>query len=205
VQKVYSGPSNPRTGKQIYVGLERGSEPGWNPVPVGYAVDYFKYIVFKDPSWDPKALNYDAHVAQAATGDNLIFEANKPDMSAFTKRGGKLILYQGWGEPGIPPANLVRYYGEIQSKTSHAKDAVRLFMVPGMGHCGGGTGVNTFDMVTPLDQWVTGDKAPSEIPASRVRNGVSDRTRPLCAYPQIAIYKGSGNLDDAANFRCGTK
>jgi feruloyl esterase len=205
VQKVYAGPSNPRTGKQIYVGLERGSEPGWNPVPVGYAVDYFKYIVFKDPNWDPKALNYDAHVTQAGTGSNLIFEANNADMSAFTKRGGKLILYQGWGEPGIPPANLVRYYGEIQSKTSNAKDAVRLFMVPGMGHCGGGTGVNTFDMVTPLDQWVTSGKAPAQVPASRVRNGASDRTRPLCAYPQIAIYKGSGSLDDAMNFACGTK
>jgi feruloyl esterase len=205
VQKVYAGPTNPRTGTPIYVGLERGSEPGWNPVPVSYAVDYFKYIVFKDPSWDPKALNYDAHVAQAATGANLIFDANNPDMSAFTKRGGKLILYQGWGEPGIPPANLVRYYGEIQSKTSRAKDAVRLFMVPGMGHCGGGTGVNTFDMVTPLDQWVTAGKAPAEIPASRVRNGASDRTRPLCAYPQIAIYKGTGSVDEAANFSCGLK
>jgi feruloyl esterase len=205
VQKVYAGPSNPQTGKQIYVGLERGSEPGWNPVPVSYAVDYFKYIVFKDPNWDPKALNYDSHVKQAATGDNLIFDANKSDMSAFTKRGGKLILYQGWGEPGIPPANLVRYYGEIQSKTSGAKDAVRLFMVPGMGHCGGGTGVNTFDMVTPLDQWVTAGNAPTQIPASRMRNGVSDRTRPLCAYPQIAINKGTGSIEDAATFSCGIK
>ena len=99
MQKVYAGPSNPRTGKQIYVGLERGSEPGWNPVPVGYAVDYFKYIVFKDPNWDPKALNYDSHVTQAATGDNKIFDANDADMTAFTKRGGKLILYQGWASP----------------------------------------------------------------------------------------------------------
>lgn len=205
VQKVYAGPSNPKTGKPIYVGLERGSEPGWSAVPVGYAVDYFKYIVFKDPNWDPKSLNYDAHVAQAATGDNLIFEADKADMSAFTKRGGKLILYQGWGEPGIPPANLVRYYGEIQSKTSNATDAVRLFMVPGMGHCGGGTGVNTFDMVTPLDRWVTEGAVPAQVPASRVRQGVSDRTRPLCAYPQIAIYKGSGSLEDAANFTCGVR
>jgi feruloyl esterase len=205
VQKVYAGPSNPRTGKRIYVGLERGSEPGWNPTPVGYAVDYFKFIVFKDPSWDPKALNYDAHVAQAATGDNLIFDATNANLSAFTKRGGKLIMYQGWGEPGIPPANLVRYFGEIQSKTGNAKDSVRLFMVPGMGHCGGGTGVNTFDMVSPLDQWVTGGKAPEQIPASRVRNGVSDRTRPLCAYPQIAIYQGSGSVDDAANFACGRR
>jgi feruloyl esterase len=205
VQKVYAGAVNPRTGEQIYVGLERGSEPGWNPVPVGYAVDYFKYIVFKDPNWDPKALNYDAHVTQAASGDNVIFDASSADMSAFTKRGGRLLLYQGWGEPGIPPANLVRYYGEIQSRTALARDSVRLFMVPGMGHCGGGTGVNTFDMVTALDQWVTDGRAPAQVPASRVRNGVSDRTRPLCAYPQIAIYKGSGSLDDAANFACGVR
>jgi feruloyl esterase len=205
VRRIYAGPSNPRTGHHIFAGLERGSELGWNPVPVGYAVDYFKYIVFKDSNWDPKALNFDSHVKQAATGDNLIFDANKSDMSAFTKRGGKLILYQGWGEPGIPPANLVRYYGQIQSKTSGAKDAVRLFMVPGMGHCGGGTGVNTFDMVTPLDQWVTAGNAPAQIPASRMRNGVSDRTRPLCAYPQIAIYKGTGSIEDTANFSCGIK
>jgi feruloyl esterase len=78
-------------------------------------------------------------------------------------------------------------------------------MVPGMGHCGGGTGVNTFDMVSQLDQWVTSSKAPTQVPASRVRNGKSDRTRPLCAYPQIAIYRGSGSIDDAANFSCGTK
>jgi feruloyl esterase len=114
-------------------------------------------------------------------------------------------MYQGWGEPGIPPANLVKYYSEIQTKTSDAKDAVRLFMVPGMGHCGGGTGVNTFDMVTPLDQWVSGGTAPAQVPASRVRNGASDRTRPLCAYPQIALYKGTGSLDDAASFACGLR
>jgi len=203
VQKVYAGPSNPRTGAQVFVGLERGSELGWSAVPVGYAVDYFKFIVFKDPTWEPKALNYDAHVAQAAKGDNLVFDATSPDLSTFTRRGGKLLMYQGWGEPGIPPGNLVRYYGQIQAKTSSAKDAVRLFMVPGMGHCGGGTGVNTFDMVTPLDQWVTAAKAPMSIAASRVRNGVSDRTRPLCPYPQIAVYKGSGSLEDAANFACG--
>jgi feruloyl esterase len=205
VQKVYAGPSNSKTGKQVYVGLERGSELGWNPVPVGYAVDYFKYIVFKDPNWDPKALNYDTHVTQAAAGDNLIFDATNADLTAFTRRGGKLIMYQGWGEPGIPPGNLVKYYGQIQSKTASAKDSVRLFMVPGMGHCGGGTGVNTFNMVSPLDEWVSAGKAPSQIPASRVRNGAADRTRPLCAYPQIAIYKGSGSLEDAANFTCGVK
>jgi feruloyl esterase len=77
--------------------------------------------------------------------------------------------------------------------------------VPGMGHCGGGTGVNTFDIVTPLDQWVEGSLAPASIPASRMRNGAADRTRPLCPYPQIALYKGSGSLEDAANFSCGVQ
>jgi feruloyl esterase len=204
-RSVYAGPSNPRTGAKVYAGLERGSELGWSAVPVGYAVDYFKYIVFKDPAWDPKTLNYDAHVTQAAKAGNLIFDATNPDLNAFTRRGGKLIMYQGWGEPGIPPANLVAYYAQVQAKTSNAKDAVRVFMVPGMGHCGGGTGVNTFDMVTPLDQWVSTGKPPASIPASRTRNGTADRTRPLCPYPQVALYKGSGSLEDAASFACGAR
>ncbi|HLG58416.1 MAG TPA: DUF6351 family protein [Vicinamibacterales bacterium] len=205
VQKVYAGPSNPRTGAKVYAGLERGSELGWSAVPVGYAVDYFKYIVFKDPSWDVSALNYDSHVARAASSENLIFDATNPDLSPFTRRGGKLLMYQGWGEPGIPPANLVAYYAQVQGKTSRARESVRVFMVPGMGHCGGGTGVGTFDMVTPLDQWVSAGKAPASIPASRVRNGAVDRTRPLCPYPQIAIYTGSGSVEDAANFSCGVR
>jgi feruloyl esterase len=79
---------------------------------------------------------------------------------------------------------------------------VRLFMVPGMGHCGGGNGASTFDMVAALDRWVTTSKAPASIAASRVREGKTDRTRPLCPYPQIARYKGSGDVEDAANFSC---
>jgi feruloyl esterase len=79
---------------------------------------------------------------------------------------------------------------------------VRLFMVPGMGHCGGGDGATTFDMVAALDRWVTFGNAPAVVPASRVREGQVDRTRPLCAYPQFAVYKGNGSTDDAANFEC---
>ena len=109
-RRIYAGASNPRTGAHIFAGLERGSELGWSAVPVGYAVDYFKYIVFKDPNWDPKALNYDSDVERASKGPNLIFDATNPDISRFTKRGGKLIMYQGWGEPGIPPGNLVKYF-----------------------------------------------------------------------------------------------
>ena len=203
VRRIYAGPSNPRTGHHIFAGLERGSELGWNPVPVSYAVDYFKYIVFKDPNWDPKTLNYDSDVERASKGGNLVFDATDTDLSHFTKRGGKLIMYQGWAEPGIPPGNLVKYYGQIQQKTSGAKDSVRVFMVPGMGHCGGGNGTSTFDMVAALDAWRDGGKAPEQVSASRVRDGKADRTRPLCAWPAVAKYKGTGSVDDAGNFVCG--
>ena len=77
-------------------------------------------------------------------------------------------------------------------------------MVPGMGHCGGGDGTSTFDMVSALDQWVVQGKAPDQISASRVVNGAVVRTRPLCPYPQTATYKGSGSTDDASNFSCKT-
>jgi feruloyl esterase len=202
VRRIYEGASNPRTKAHIFAGLERGSELGWTAAPVGYAVDYFKHIVFKDPNWDPKSLNYDADVQRASKGDGLVFEANDPDMGRFTRHGGKLILYQGWAEPGIPPANLVRYYGEIQHKTTRASEGVRLFMVPGMGHCGGGNGTSTFDMVAALDRWVEGGPPPARINASRVRDAKVDRTRPLCAWPQVARYKGSGSIDDETNFVC---
>ena len=171
VRRVYAGASNPRTGEKIFPGLERGSELGWSPVPVGYAVDYFKHIVFKDPNWDPKTLNFDSHLAEAYPAAHQIFDANDPKLGAFVGRGGRLIMYQGWGEPGIPPGNVVTYLGKVQAQTTGARDAVRLFMVPGMGHCGGGNGTSTFDMVAALDGWVDGGRAPEQIAASRVRDG----------------------------------
>jgi feruloyl esterase len=203
VRKIYAGPTNPRTGEQIFSGLERGSELGWSPEPVGLAADFFRFIVFKDSNWDPKSLNFDSHVALVdSKEEHRILDATKTDLGSFTRRGGRLLLYQGWAENGIPPRNLVNYYGSVQGTTRNASDAVRLFMVPGMGHCGGGNGATTFDMVAALDQWVTSGKAPVSVPASRVRDGRVDRTRPLCAYPQYAVYKGSGSIDDAASFAC---
>jgi feruloyl esterase len=209
VRKIYAGPSNPRTGDPIFPGLERGSELGWSAGPVGLAADYFRFIVFKDPDWDPKALNFDSHVALVASRPEFQpLDATNPDLTPFTSRGGKLLMYQGWAENGIPPRNVTTYYENVKAKTANAGDAVRLFMVPGMGHCGGGDGAATFDMVAALDQWVTTGKAPATIPASRVRASTTgqgakvDRTRPLCAYPQFAVFTGTGSLDEAANFEC---
>jgi feruloyl esterase len=202
VRRIYAGATHATTGAKIFPGLERGSELGWSPVPVSYAVDYFKHIVFKSPSWNPDALNFGADVAEAYPAANQIFDANDPRLSAFTVRGGKLLMYQGWAEPGIPPGHVVDYYAKVKAQTAGAEGAVRLFMVPGMGHCGGGDGASTFDMVAALDKWVETGTTPEQIPASRVRGGKVDRTRPLCAYPKYARYSGSGSMDDAANFSC---
>jgi feruloyl esterase len=126
-----------------------------------------------------------------------------PNLQPLFARGGKLLQYHGWADPGIPPGSSVNYYKSVLAAVgAKAADSYRLFMVPGMGHCGGGDGTSTFDMVSALDQWVIGDKAPERIVASRVVNGATVRTRPLCPYPQAATYKGSGSTDDAANFSC---
>ena len=91
---------------------------------------------------------------------------------------------------------------EVQGGAEKAADSIRLFMVPGMAHCGGGDGTSVFDSLAVLEQWVEQKKTPAQILASHVTNGVADRTRPLCPYPTIAAYKGSGDTNDAANFTC---
>ncbi len=131
-----------------------------------------------------------------------ILDANDPDLSAFRKRGGKLLMYFGWADPQLNPKMGVEYYEEVQDKMGPTDEYFRLFMVPGMFHCGGGVGTNQFDMTTPLLKWVEQDAAPARIEASRSAQGKVVRTRPLCAYPLTARYKGTGSIDDTSNFTC---
>jgi feruloyl esterase len=114
-------------------------------------------------------------------------------------------MYHGWSDQNIPPRESVTYYNELLSTMSRRKvaEGVRLFMVPGMGHCGGGDGPNEFDMLAALEQWREHGKAPNEVLASQRNEGRVTRTRPLCPYPQIAKYKGSGSVDRAESFACG--
>jgi feruloyl esterase len=206
-RRLYSPAKNPRTGKEIYPGLEPGSELGWaihaGPEPLSFATDGFKYVTFSDPNWDFRTLNLDRDVAIADKVDNGGTSAIDPNLKEFFGRGGKLLMYQGWSDPNIPPLNTIHYYESVlNTMGGTATDSIRLFMFPGMGHCGGGEGPNIFDPMSTLAAWFEKGQAPTQLLASHRTNGVVDRTRPICAYPQVASYKGTGSVDDATNFVC---
>jgi Tannase and feruloyl esterase len=207
---LYAGPRNPRTGEQIYSPLYPGSELGWGQLtgkaPIFIATDFFKYFVFKDPNWDYKTrpINFDSDVALADNPANQPVNAIDPNIRNFTARGGKMILTGGWNDAGVPPLEVVNYYNNVVKTlgAGPAMSAVRLYMIPGMNHCGGGEGTDHFDLFPALQTWVEENQAPSHLVAARIENGKLVRTRPLCAYPEIAKYKGSGSTDDATNFTC---
>src|SRR4029078_3036593 len=147
----------------------------------------------------------DSHAAEvdrklAATVNNT-----DPDLSAFKKRGGKLLQYHGWNDQQISAQNSIDYHDTVVARmggVGETDDFYRLFMVPGMLHCGGGRGTDRFDTIAAMEQWVERGVAPARIEASHITDGKVDRTRPLCPYPQVAFYSGSGSTDASANFSC---
>jgi feruloyl esterase len=204
---MYQPLVNSSSKKKIFPGLEPGSEMGWNtfggPQPFGIGTQMYQFMVFNDPKWDYKSLNFDADMAKVDKIEGGNINAMDPNLKGFVARGGKLIQYHGWADPQITPGSSVDYYQSVlDTMGNKVKDNYRLFMVPGMGHCGGGDGPASFDMLAALEQWVEKGKAPDSIPAAHLTNGQPDRSRILCPYPQVATYKGSGDTNDAANFSC---
>jgi feruloyl esterase len=205
---IYADVVDPKTGTVISPGLEPGSEPQWGAVaanePHPMYNDLLRFIVHQDPKWDYSTLDITTDLERARKVDHGILAATSPDLTPFVNRGGKLLIYHGWGDMNIPPQASVDYYNQAVATMGREKaaSAVKLFMVPGMGHCGGGDGPNEFDMLAALDQWRDQGKAPAQILASQSADGRVIRTRPLCPYPQIAKYKGSGSVDKAENFSC---
>ncbi len=242
LKQVYAGPKNPKTGEQIYPGYEPGTEgePGaWVPwiipmTPIPGSVQalfgngYFAYAVHEDPKWDWHAMDFDRDVQAADVKTASILNSNNPDLRTFRDHGGKLIQYHGWGDAAIAPRDSISFYEKVKSFLATYPDArtanpadiqgfYRLFMVPGMGHCGGGPGPVSFgnskpeagtpvdadhDVLRALDRWVTQGVAPEKLIGSG-KVGAVKMTRPLCPYPKVSHYKGSGDTNAAENFECG--
>jgi feruloyl esterase len=231
IKQIWSGVKN-SAGQLVYPGLLPGGEAGpgswaaWlsGAAPFGglhyqAAFGFFAYMVFGNPAWDFRTFNYDTDLPFALAKVGPLVDAVDPNLQPFQSRGGKLIMYHGFSDPDISPTNSINYFdsvvaaqrpgrgngiGEDRVALRRTQDFLRLFMVPGMNHCAGGPGTDQFDMVTALEEWVEQGTAPDRILASHVANGAVTFTRPLCPYPQLASYTGSGNPNDAANFVCAS-
>ncbi len=163
-----------------------------------------RYLVHNppQPDYDYKTFDFDRDIHMLDDWSKLA-DAKNPDLSKFKKHGGKLVMTYGWADSILQPMAGVNYYEQAVAKNGpETPDFFRLFMVPGMAHCGGGIGPDRNDSVTAVIDWVEKGKAPDSIVASRVVNNQVVRTRPLCPYPQVARYSGQGSIDDAANFHC---
>ncbi len=209
VKMIYSSPANPATGRAI-TGLLPGSEIGWTDLgwtnsARATGLDQYRYLVYGDEDWTIDRFNFSSDISRAEQADSDTLNALDPDLSEFFDNGGKLISYHGWSDPQISPANATQYYQSVVD-TFGSRDVIhdsyRLFMVPGMGHCAGGPGPNSFDSLSALENWVERGQAPDSIIAVHRNNGEVDRSRPLCPYPEVASYTGSGSSDEAASFEC---
>jgi hypothetical protein len=215
VMKIYGGPVS--HGQRIFPGYMLGSEAagGWMNWIVPPAADRksadfnlaegtMRYLVHTppQPNYDYRSFDFERDPLLLDAWGQLV-NATNPDLTRFRQRGGKLIMTYGWADPVLQPMVGVDYYERALARNGpDTPQFFRLFMVPGMGHCSGGIATDHFDAVTALVDWVEKGKSPDEIRAARVVKNQEVRSRPLCAYPQVARYKGQGSIDDAANFRC---
>jgi feruloyl esterase len=216
VRAFYSPTVNPRTREQIYPGMVVGSELGWSSdvgrmyadppdITKSLATAYLRYAVFQDPNWDYMTFDFDSDLALADRIDDGVTKATDPNLGDFFRGGGRLLQYHGWSDPSISPLSSITYYNSVldfMGGPANVGNSYRLFMAPGMDHCGGGDGPNTFDSIRAIEEWVEAGKPPETIIASQLKDGKVIRNRPLCPFPQVAKHKGTGSTDDAANFIC---
>ena len=208
-RKIYAG-AKFKDGTQIYSGFEPGSELTWafmiEKEPFSVNTNYFKGMVFQDPNWDFRTFDVDRDTRLAIERTSKYVDGNNPDLRPFKKAGGKLIIIASWNSLALPPRQVVEYYKEVEKVMGgpeQTRDFARLFAVPGSGGCPGFLrNVEDFDAFDAMLKWVEKGQAPEKIIYSHRQDGKVFRTRPVCAYPKVSKYKGSGDINDAANFTC---
>jgi feruloyl esterase len=206
VKRMYA-PAKTKSGEIVFPGKEPGSETGWNAIAGGQApqaVSLGSFLVANESaSWDWRSFDLDRDLKVVDEKVGTIVNAVNPDLSKFKARGGKLILYHGWNDTAISPGNTINYYNSVLTRMGAKQDNwIRLFMIPGMGHCQGGPGPNQVNYMGALERWRESGVAPDQLEAYHVTNNRVDMARPLCPFPQVATYKNVGSTNDAANFVC---
>jgi hypothetical protein len=207
LRAIYAGVRNARTGELIYPGFEPGSEGmlpllTMGPEPFPVATTFFRALVFQDPKWDFRNFDYDHDVERSMQLGHAVLDVPPSGVDAYLNSGRKLLLSHGMADGLIPTRSTLNFYTAVtQHGGAKESDNTRLFLVPGMGHCGGGDGPSVIDTISTIDDWVATGHAPQRIIA-RNPPGATPRTRPLCPYPQQAVYSGQGSTDEEQNFRC---
>ncbi len=231
VKGLYGGAVDD-SGKPFFYGMEMGDETAWRLWVVGddpgaslgaqFARNNFRYLVTGDPKWNVLTADVGAALKESREKTAADLDSTDPDLSRFAAHGGKLILYHGWNDPAIPPGSTVAYHQSVEAKMGAEKTAsfTRLYMIPGMEHCAGGPGASFFGqlgletakgakygVMDELTEWVEQGKPDLPVIATKYAEGADGKraavlTRPLCAYPTVARYKGAGDATDAANFVC---
>lgn len=227
---IYQGPRNARTGAVLYPGFAFGSEAdpsssaagpfayGWSgiqgPLARMFAIPLMRDMVFHDPDWDWRRFDWDRDVAEMDRRVAADITATSPDLAAFRARGGKLLMYQGWGDPLNAQTLPIEYRRQVIGVFAAKRGGgtaertvdgfMRVFMAPGMAHCAGGPGPSRFDALAALRAWVEQGKAPTRIVATTAAGSTpaSALSRPLCAYPSAARYAGRGDPSQATSFAC---
>jgi feruloyl esterase len=208
---IYDGRRDPRSGKAVLRGISPGAEAyagswqAWitgpdkarNGEAAGYqfSSNAFRYFAFGDPAFDFLKLDLGGQFDRAKAKMGPIIDAESANLSAFRKHGGKLVQFHGWNDPAIPAASSIRYYEDVHRTMDDAGDFYRLYLVPGMLHCGGGPGPGTVDWLDTLDRWVEAGQAPAALTATSAANG----SQLLCPYPAVAKSDGSGGWVCPAN------
>jgi pimeloyl-ACP methyl ester carboxylesterase len=218
VKAIYRG-TRTRSGRIVMPGLPVGSEYQWPAWVSGRDASgpimgrqFFGYLVHSNPKWDVAAFDIDRDYGLARKQVGPAVDAVDPDLRPFLRRGGKLLMYHGWDDAAIPAGNTLRYHAAMMRASGRpAARQTRLFMLPGVGHCLGGNGPSSIDYVAELDRWSESGTAPERLVATLPDNMVNAmmglpsktlRSRPICAWPKSARYKGTGSIDDAENFVC---
>ena len=207
-RKIYATIVDPRNGEVLTAGLEPGSELHWGAVagriPNPMYASIFQHVVYPEQDWDFRSLDVASDLDAARAADGGILAAVSPELAPFISRGGRLLMYHGWADQNIPPLGSIDYYEQVVETLGRqmAEEGLRLYMMPGVGHCRGGHGPDEFDALGILEAWREQAQAPESVVAVQRQGGNVVRSRPLCPYPQSARYSGSGSIDEANNFTC---